>query len=391
MLQAQTHLFDIAPGARYMNGAAYSPTLKASNQAGLDAINLKAQNPFTLEPYHHFDIPDQLRTEFAKLINSESHNRVALMPAVSYGMATAAKNLHRLPGISEKKEIVIVHDDFPNNYFTFKKAAEQLGLTLRIVGPTEGSTNTGADWHEKIMEAVGPQTAILVATHVHWIKGIRFDLEALGKHCRENGALFVIDGSQACGIEPLDVQKVQPDAYFSAGYKWLLGVYGSSFGYYGPFFDNGEPIEESWMNRMESNEFSRLTRYVEEYRPEAQRYNTGEFSNFIHVYMMLAALKQLNEWGVDNIRAYSDSITAGPIEQLKEHGFSFELEPYRTNHLLGIGLPAGVNSEHLKAKLAEEKIYISIRGAGIRVSTHVYNTEEDWERLVVLLNSSSGG
>ena len=184
MLQAQTQLFDIAPGARYMNGAAYSPTLKASNQAGLDAINLKAQNPFTLEPYHHFDIPDQLRAEFAKLINSDSHNRVALIPAVSYGMATAAKNLHRLPGISEKKEIVIVHDDFPNNYFTFKKAAEQLGLTLRIVGPTEGSTNTGADWHEKIMEAVGPQTAILVATHVHWIKGIRFDLEALGTHCR---------------------------------------------------------------------------------------------------------------------------------------------------------------------------------------------------------------
>ena len=101
--------------------------------------------------------------------------------------------------------------------------------------------------------------------------------------------------------------------------------------------------------------------------------------------MMLEALKQLNEWGVDNIRAYSDSLTADPIKQLRENGFSFEQEPYRTNHLLGIGLPAGIDSEQLKARLAEEKIYISIRGAGIRVSTHVYNTEEDWDRLVQTL------
>ena len=48
---------------------------------------------------------------------------------------------------------------------------------------------------------------------------------------------------------PFDLDEIQPDALVCAGYKWLMGPYGSGLAYYGKYFDQGKPIEESWINK----------------------------------------------------------------------------------------------------------------------------------------------
>ena len=77
---------------------------------------------------------------------------------------------------------------------------------------------------------------------MHWTDGTLFDLAAIGERCREVGAALVVDATQSVGALDFDVQAVQPDVLIVATYKWLLGPYSLSLAYFGPRFDDGEPL-----------------------------------------------------------------------------------------------------------------------------------------------------
>ena len=123
----------------------------------------------------------------------------------------------------------------------------------------------------------------------------------------------MIDGTQSVGALPLNVQDVKPDALICAGYKWLMGPYGIALGYFGPRLTGGIPLEEGWIVRKNSEDFTSLIDYEEEYQPGAKRYDVGQRSNFITLPMMREALMQVKEWGIENIREYIQDLTGDLI------------------------------------------------------------------------------
>ena len=127
-------------------------------------------------------------------------------------------------------------------------------------------------WNERVLEAIGDDTAIVALCQVHWTDGTLFDLEEVGTRCREVGAALVVDGTQSVGALPFDVGRIRPDALVCAGYKWLMGPYSIGAAYFGPRFDGGTPLEEAWLAREGSDDFPRLVDYTDTYRPGAARY-----------------------------------------------------------------------------------------------------------------------
>ena len=220
---------------------------------------------------------------------------------------------------------------------------------------------------------------------IHWTDGTRFDLQKIGKRCKEVDALFVVDGTQSVGALSIDVMTCQIDALVCAGYKWLLGPYSSGFAYLSEHFNEGVPLEDSWMNKSNANDFTRLTSYVDEYKPGAARYNVGEFSNFILTPMLGAALDQITAWEVNSIQDYCGNLTKPLFNILKGKKFWIEDEEYRTNHLFGFLLPKNLSSATLLEKLQQRKIFASIRGDAIRISVHLYNSEKDIQALTEVL------
>lgn len=212
-----------------------------------------------------------------------------------------------------------------------------------------------------------------------------FDLIAIRKRANEVGALLIIDGTQSVGALPFDVEKVHPDALICAGYKWLLGPYSIGLAYYGEYFDEGKPVEENWINRKNSENFTGLVNYETNYQSGALRYEVGEHSNFMLVPMLLKALEQLNMWKPENIQEYCRAITKRTIDELVEMGFWIEDEAYRTSHLFGIRLPLELELQKVKEHLLKEKIYVSYRGDAIRISPNVYNTKDDLKKLLTTL------
>lgn len=387
-LTNQKHLFSIDEGITYLNGAAYSPTLKSSVERGIEGINLKATTPFKISGQDHFTLPEKVQQLFSKLVNIPDYQRVAIISAASYGMAIVANNIHRLPNLSQKKHIIQIQDEFPNNVYAFDRVCQTHNLTYKTIAKPDVLEYRGKLWNEHVLEGITTETAMVIMPHIHWIYGVKFDLETISKRCKEVGALLIIDGTQSVGALDFDVEKIQPDALICAGYKWLLGPYSIGLAYLGEFFDEGVPVEESWMHRAESDNFAKLIRYERAYRPKAQRYNMGEHSNFILIPMLEDSLTQLVNWGVDNIQNYTKTITQQPIKALQELGCWLENEAYRANHLLGISLPQSIDNQAFTDKLSAKKIIVSNRGVAIRVSQNVYNTEADLWALVEVLKTS---
>lgn len=379
MLTSKRSHFSLPPQVTYLNCAYMSPLLKDVEKAGIKALRRK-RNPITIPPADFFNEADRLREEYARLINAPEPQRLAIIPSVSYGIANVAKNLN----LKKDQHIVVTAEQFPSNYYSWQTVAHEAGAAIKSIVPPEALTDRGKKWNERILDAIDKNTRAVAIPNVHWVDGTRFDLEAIRKRTRDVGALLIIDGTQSVGALPFNLQNVQPDALICAAYKWLLGPYSIGIGYYGEYFDNGKAIEESWMNRLGSENFSDVN-YKPVYKPGALRYEVGEHSNFIHVPMLMASLKQVNKWNPARIQEYGAAITKDSITKLRENGFFIEDENWRGAHMFGVRLPAGADLEKVKAALLKHKIYVSVRGAAIRISVHLYNRETDLEKFTRVL------
>jgi selenocysteine lyase/cysteine desulfurase len=104
--------------------------------------------------------------------------------------------------------------------------------------------------------------------------------------------------------------------------------------------------------------------------------------------MQLAAIQQLNEWGIGSIQDYCREVITDFITPIKQKGFGIEDEEFRGAHLLGIRLRREHDLQKIQARMKKENILVSFRGRSIRVSPNVYNTKNDLARFTETLLSS---
>ncbi len=377
MVNCQKKLFHLPDDVSYLNVAYMSPLLKSVETAGHRGVSRK-NLPYELSIGDFFEPTEQLKQLYAQLIDVEDKDRIGLIPSVSYGMANVANNLSLKSG----EQIILVEEQFPSNVYAWEEVARKSGADLVFI-PSPLTIDKKADeWNEAILDAIDERTAMVALPHVHWSEGVVYDLKSIRDKTRRFGALMVIDGTQSVGALPFSVKEFQPDALICAAYKWLLGPYSFGMAYYGEAFDNGLPIEENWINRLNSEDFAGLVNYQPLYKPKAQRYSVGEQSNFIAIPMQIKALEQLLEWGVNNIQNYAGDINRQPLLDLKKIGFGVSDESQRSNHLVGVKMPEHIKAESLKKALLEKKIYVSVRGKYLRISTHVFNTKNDFTGLM---------
>jgi selenocysteine lyase/cysteine desulfurase len=356
-----------------------SPQPRAVEAAGLAALRLK-NDPRALGPADFFETSNAIRAAFARLVSSPATSAVALVPAVSYGAATVARNVRASAG----QNIVVAGEQFPSNVYAWRRLAAEQGLELRTVEAPE-SAGRGEAWNERLLAAIDAATALVALPHVHWTDGTRFDLEAIGARARTHGALFVVDGTQSVGALPFDASAIRPDALLCAGYKWLLGPYALGVALYGERLLDGVPLEETWIGRRGSDDFRGLVQYRDDYGEGAVRFDMGERSSFALAPMLRAALGLLEAWRPERIQAYCAALLEPVLEDAAAAGFRIEDRAYRASHLVGVRLPTGRDVAPLQAALARHGVTASLRGSALRVSPHVYNDRNDATALTAAL------
>lgn len=381
-MQNQRSSFSIPRDTTFLNCAYMGPLPKKVEAAAIEALRRK-RNPGQITAMDFFTETDVLRKEYAKLVNTKETQRIVVIPSVSYGFANVVANIP----LGKGDEVIFAAEEFPSDYYPWVRRCEETGATLKTIYPPDTLERRGYQWNQRILEAINPKTKVVSINNVHWADGTLFNLIEIRKRTKDVGAALIIDGSQSVGALPFDIQQVQPDALICVGYKWMLGPYSMCLGYYGEMFDNGKPIEESWMNRVNAEDFRKLVQYQSEYKGGSLRYEVGEHSNFMYVPMMIEALKLINKWKPANIQKFAKSITKEPISRLREAGFWIEDEDSRGQHLFGVRLPKHVDVEKVIAKFKKNKVFVSFRGDAIRVAANVYNTKNDFDKFASLLLS----
>ena len=370
------HLFEIPAGITYLNCSNMSPQLKSVTAAGLDAVRIKS-TPWALTGANWFSSAEELRTVAGKVLGTGADS-VALIPAVSYGMAIAAANLEINPGDS----IVLLAQDFPSNVFTWREAARKHDAHIVTV---ERDPETG--WTESVLRAITNRTAVVCMPPCHWTDGTIVNLVQVSERARQVGAALVVDASQALGAIPIDIGSIQPDFLVSVGYKWQLGPYGLSYLYASPRWQQqGVPIEQSWMPRRGSNDFARIVDYCDDFQPGARRYDMGQFTQFVLAPMAATALQQILDWGIASIEESISRLTDEIAQRALDAGYLIAPAEQRAKHMLGIRFRGGLPAK-LPAALAAANIHVSIRGDSVRVSPHLYNTSADIDRLFAAVAS----
>ncbi|MET2986635.1 aminotransferase class V-fold PLP-dependent enzyme [Aureibaculum conchae] len=377
MLINQKDLFKLPETITYLNGAYMAPQLRSVEKTGHEAISKKCF-PHEIGAADFFSGPEKLKKTFAKLIDAPDFNNTAIIPSASYGLANAANNVKLEAG----DEIIIVDAQFPSNVYAWQKVAEQKKAKIKIISPPSEFKNRGQQWNKNILDAINSKTAVVTLGPTHWADGTLFYLKAIREKSKLNDAALIIDASQFIGAAPFSVKEIQPEAVITVGYKWLMGAYGLGMAYYSDAFNDGEPIENNWISRDKSEDFTQLVNYNEDYQPKAGRYNMGECSNFIQVAMLTESINQILKWQPKRIQNYCDVISKKHIEELRTLGCFIEDDPFRSKHLFGVYLPKHIDLQDLKPKFKEQQIYVSYRGDAIRVSPNVYNSEEDFKKFV---------
>jgi selenocysteine lyase/cysteine desulfurase len=355
-----------------------SPLLKSAIEAGNSGLARKA-HPWELTPNEFFTGSDRFRATAARLLDC-SADCVAITSSAGYGLQTAANNLPARKGQS----ILVLAEQFPSNYYPWQSFAAANGASLKVVAWPEDD-----DWTAAVLDALTPDVAIAALPHVQWTSGGLLDLVRIGQACRQIGAALVLDLTQSLGALPFSVRDVQPDFAIAANYKWLLGPYSVGLLYVAPKWHNGAPLEGGWIQRANSRDFSSLILYCDDYDAGARRFDMGERSNFALLPAAIRGMEQILEWRVDEISATSGAMNRRLAEAALGLGFTAPAEPLRAPHYLCLRRKEGMPRE-LSETFAREKIFVSIRGSSMRVTPHVYNTEEDCARLIACLRRVAG-
>lgn len=371
--------FDIPEDRAYLNSAFLGPMPKAAVAAGEAALAAKSQ-PWTITTESFFEPVDELRNSLGSILGSDGDG-VAIVPAVSYGVAVAAANV----AVAEGSTIVLMAEQFPSNVYEWQALAERVGADVRAVAP-------GADgWTPALLDAIDERTAVVSIEPCHWSDGRTVDVVAVGEAARAVGAAFLIDVSQTLGAVPFPLAEAQPDFVTGVLYKWLLGAYGTAFLWVAPHLRKGRPIEYSWLPRDGSSDFSQLVHYTDAFRPGARRFDVGQTASHINIASTLASVRMVQECGAAAISEHTLALTTGLIDRARELGFTSPEPDQRSPHIVGLHLPDHAPAPAIiAAALAEAQVNVSIRGTAVRVSAHAFNTPDDIDRLLEVLAGQLG-
>lgn len=370
MIACQRERFAIPHGVHYLNCAYMAPSSHEVLQAMEAGVALKAK-PWHFTPVDFFSICEDFRSRAGRLTGVAPDN-IAIVPSVSYALATAARNLPVRAG----QRIVTLSDQFPSNVYVWRDLANRTGAT---VVPVERPSQ--ACWTAPVLEAIDDHTAIVSVPQCHWADGRIVDLVKVGARCREVGAALVLDLTQSLGAMPIDFAQVKPDFAVAACYKWLMGPYGIAVLYVDPKHHSGEPIEHNWINRAGSEDFTRLVDYRDDFQPGARRFDMGEKSNPPLLAGASAGMDFLLEFGVEAIAATLAEQTGQIAAKASEIGLTSAPVGVRAPHFLSLQFADGT-PEGLTDRLSRKNVHVSLRGSSLRVTPHLYNDATDHTALI---------
>ena len=363
--------------AAYLNAAGQGPLPRVAVRAVAKAVEWK-KFPHTMPDDLHFELPNRVRASLAKLIGGDAEE-FAITTGASSGLAVVATGLDWKPD----DEVLIARGEFPAHFTAWLPMQVAGRLKVKIVEP-RGRFITAEDF----IASIGPHTRLISTSLVRFDDCVRLDAAKLAQACHSAGALLLLDAAQCAGAMPIDVRALGADFLTASGYKWLLSPYGTGF-----FWARNELIEQMratpfyWMALQDAEKFHSLSSGNYAMAKGARRWDSPETGNFLNLAAMDASLEFLLRVGADPVWEHTRRLSEMVIERLPLDRcvLASPAEPEARGQYVCVSARKAEKTPELFERLRAAQIFVSLREGALRISPHLYNTEQHIDRLMMTL------
>jgi selenocysteine lyase/cysteine desulfurase len=311
------------------------------------------------------------RSAFARFIGAEA-DEVAIISCASAGINSVASALD----FRFRNKVVMGEFEFPTMGQIWL-AQQRRGLEIQFLESQKDRLSVDA-----YAKAVDKQTLIVPLTHICFMNGFRSDVKAVAQLAHDQGALVMLDDYQDAGTRPVNVKDLNLDFYVTGALKYLLSPSGIAFLYVRRgLIESLTPTITGWF--AQRNPFAFDTKH---YNPShsARRFEAGS-PPVPQAYALTAALQVLSSVGLDRIADHVGGLAQKFLAGARELQIQAKTPADSRGPLVVLRMK---DAEAMVKKLAEHDIVVSNRMDGLRVSFHVYNTIEDVQAVLRVLEKN---
>lgn len=371
--------FPVTQNTVYLNHAAISPLPKRTFDAMQQANQYLLMDP--AGSFEQFFLPRM--TTFGEavrdLINAQNASEIVGVSSTSMGLNLVAQALPWRPG----DNIVLSDGEFPSNVYPWMSLQEQHGVEIRFIRNQPGMTLA------TLAAQVDSNTRLVTVSMVQFFSGHRTDLSAIGAFCHERNILFVVDGIQAIGHIPVDVQAMNIDILATGGQKSLMGPPGYGFLYVREAL--ADQMKPTFVGGNSVDDYIHWLKYDLKPAPAAGRFAMGT-SSMTDLVGALESITFLRELGIANIDAHTTALADTLIEWLQEMGYTL-VTPADHGPIVTFRAETEEATVAQMEKLKAQRIFVAkhwdaLDVSHLRVSFHCYNNLTDIDRLLSVLKEN---
>jgi kynureninase len=278
----------------------------------------------------------------------------------------------------KRNKVVYSDMNFPSVMY-FWEAQQANGARVHMVKTDDGITVPT----QRMIDAIDEETLLVPMSHVIFRSAYIQDAKAIIEKAHKVGAMVVLDTFQSLGTVPVDVQALDTDFACGGVLKWLCGGPGVGYLYVRP--DLGKKLEPrltGWTAHQSPFSFEiGPTRYTD----PPYRFMNGT----PHIPALEAArpgLKIIQEVGVERIREKSKHQTAKLMALAEKNGWRVNTprDAEKRGGTVSIDM---ADSHEVCRELLKRDVLVDWRPkAGVRMSPHFYNTDEEIDKAVATVN-----
>jgi kynureninase len=315
-------------------------------------------------------MPVTVGNEIARIIGADP-GTVVMHQNVSVCQSLVLSCLKPTP---QRNKIVYSELNFPSVMYVYEAHARDGNLQIEIVKSDDGITVP----LDRMLAAIDETTLLVPFSHVLFKSAFLQDAKAIIDRAHEVGAMVVLDTYQSAGTVPFSVKELNADFATGGSVKWLCGGPGAGYLYVRPDLQNTlEPKTTGWMAHEAPFAFDTSLKYA------------SDITRFLHgspaipaLYAAISGYQIINEIGVEKIRAKNVRQTKYLIELAEEAGF-IVTSPKDAAQRGGTITVAHEHAAAMAKELIRREFIIDYRpGAGIRISPHFYNTDNELELVI---------
>jgi kynureninase len=278
-----------------------------------------------------------------------------------------------------RRKIVMTDLEFPTNMYLFE-GFRRYGAEIVYV-PSDDSTRTNL---ERLLDAIDERTILVPLSLVLFRSAYVQNARAVIEKAHRVGAHVILDIYQAAGTLPIDLTALGADFAVGGSVKWLCGGPGAGYLYVRPDLANTlQPGLIGWA--AHASPFGFETGAIR-YADAPERFQSGT-PNVPALYSCRAGYEIVAEIGVEAIRDKSLRLTRRLMGHAASAGYRLNT-PENDAERGGAVIVDVPNGEAVAQELIRRDVIVDYRpGAGIRMAPHFYNTEEEIDHAMEVLEA----